>query len=587
MYRALFEVSKEAQAAIYEDILTSDAEAKELNETIPQYTVQHGGLAILNMFLLDLLGRTTNAARIFKNKFEEDFEETKAVSRWFQIFAVLVLLACNAFFIYYSLLKAFQKGKTWQYQYLKGCVAQILVETLLNETLECLWLNYCVPDLVRKEVKKATLVINQVVDQITTAASGSSGRSILFLDATAYLFASTKVAKAHPTLLESIVVLHYQSHLPGELSRAWPHCKRVAENDVVIVERNSALGRVFGFIPGFILSVGITVVLTLQLLGTTSFSFQRVVIRFVQPLLLSGLTLMWLFATDSKFGLVITIIGCVLLVAAFAWRQYYVYRKEQREAHSIAPDDVFQAEADEDMQDIESVPTSRRSTPGRENRARAEHAEPPSTELVSPDRQPGDLEVRSVDSVDEDGDEDQRRRQQLHKEDHQTASTYTALAQSKLVLPAREDRLKPVDASSVNSSEVLSAPSVSQDEVASPCRTAEKHHEEEKDQSGQPDTPSAEKQCAAAKDESAQPSLSDPRPTNTVQAFQLFESFSVSKFFDSDTDGEDEKPGDDSRDRAPAVAPERAQVRRNAVVDFADLDDEVFAREFGLEGGGW
>jgi hypothetical protein len=365
------QVSEQAKEAIYEDIRESNAEAKELNDTLPRYTVQHGGLAILNLFLLDLLGRSTVAARIFRNKFEEDFEETKAVSRWYQMLAVATLLACNGFFIYYSLLKAFQQGKSWQYQYLQGCIAQILVETLLNETLECVWLNYVVPDLVRKEVKKATLTIAQVVRQLTSTTPATSTRSILFLDATQYLFSSTKVAVAHPTLLESVVVLHYQSHLPGELSRTWPHCGGNAlSHDAAAVEDASSRG-VKGVLPRLVLSTATAIVLMLQWLGTMSFNFQRVVIRFVQPLLLSGLTLMWLFASHSEVGLVIVIVGTAVVVAAFAWRQYYVYRMEHLTSNSVVPvsEDVLWAEGedfDEEGQvkgDIESASTSRPNTP--------------------------------------------------------------------------------------------------------------------------------------------------------------------------------------------------------------------------------
>jgi hypothetical protein len=291
------------------------------------------------MFLLDLLGRKTVAAKIFKNKFEEDFSETQAVSQFYKAFAVLFLVACNAFFIYYSLLKSLQKGRTWQYQYLQGCIAQMVVEIFLNETLECIWLNYCVPDLARKEVKRVTALLHKVVDQIT-AQVDEVKNSLLFLDAPSYLFSSTKVAKTHPGLLESVVVLNFHSHLPGELSRTWPHYKRVlllqSEKDEMLVDNdagpvgNSGIRATRTFIFRAILAVGAWTVLTMQWMGSLSFNMQRIIIRFVQPLLLSGLTLLWLFASSGTVAL-FTVAGCTFgFIWAFLWRQRYLYHKEQR-----------------------------------------------------------------------------------------------------------------------------------------------------------------------------------------------------------------------------------------------------------------
>jgi hypothetical protein len=298
------------------------------------------------MFLLDLLGRKTVAAKIFRNKFEEDFEQTQAVSQWFKVLSIAILVGANAFFIYYSLLKALQKGKTWQYQYMKGCIAQMIVEIFLNETLECIWLNYFVPDLARKEVKRITALLTKVVEDITSQADEIKN-SLLFLDAPSYLFSSTKVAKTHPTLLESVVVMNFHSHLPGELSRTWPHYKRAIQaeenKDEMLVDNEAApIGgsrsrATQNFLFRAILATGAAVVLSMQWLGTLSFNVQRIVIRFVQPLVLSGLTLLWIFASSGTIALFTTVACTVAFVWAFLWRQRYLFRKEREQASRIVP----------------------------------------------------------------------------------------------------------------------------------------------------------------------------------------------------------------------------------------------------------
>jgi hypothetical protein len=42
-----------------------------------------------------------------------------------------------------------------------------------------------------------------------------------FLNAPEYLFVSTNIAKAYPELMESMIVLSYHNHLPGELAKKW------------------------------------------------------------------------------------------------------------------------------------------------------------------------------------------------------------------------------------------------------------------------------------------------------------------------------------------------------------------------------
>jgi hypothetical protein len=55
---------------------------------------------------------------VFKEKFGEEFEHSRVVVRAQKYMAGAVLVGLNAFFIYYILLKGFQEGLKWQYQYL-------------------------------------------------------------------------------------------------------------------------------------------------------------------------------------------------------------------------------------------------------------------------------------------------------------------------------------------------------------------------------------------------------------------------------------------------------------------------------------
>lgn len=128
-------ISNIIQSAIQKDILYSSEKANELIENWQYYTEHHASFALMNLFILDLLGRNTPVAKIFQHKFELDFEQTNAVTYIQKIFAMTMLLAMNGFFIYYILLKAYVKGYTWQYHYLWSYIFQLLLDVIVFETI--------------------------------------------------------------------------------------------------------------------------------------------------------------------------------------------------------------------------------------------------------------------------------------------------------------------------------------------------------------------------------------------------------------------------------------------------------------------
>ena len=123
------------QTSIEDEMIYSDNKATQLAKDLRYYTKHHAGLALMNLFILDLLGRNTEAAKIFQHKFELDFEKSHAVSYHSKVIAVLMLLGVNGFFIYYILLKAFVKGYAWQNHFVWSYIFQILIDVLIIETI--------------------------------------------------------------------------------------------------------------------------------------------------------------------------------------------------------------------------------------------------------------------------------------------------------------------------------------------------------------------------------------------------------------------------------------------------------------------
>jgi hypothetical protein len=262
----------------------------------------HTGLEILHLFIKDLLGRDTPAAIIFETKSAEDFKHTKVVTKTMKRLAMLMLVGINFFFVYYAMLTGYRRGINWQRTYLMACIIQFVTEIVLFETMECVWVNCCIPVLVSSEVRRVGESITEVVRNLCSNVHADAN---IFLNAPDYLFVSTNVAKKFPHLMESILVQAYTTHLPGELARKW---------QVGAIARNQRMQRLrHATLLGSMLGV-------LQHLGTAPFVVQRLFIRFVQPFFFSGLVLLW--------GLVVTnpiyIIVAALLTAALL--AYCVYR---------------------------------------------------------------------------------------------------------------------------------------------------------------------------------------------------------------------------------------------------------------------
>jgi hypothetical protein len=324
---SVYDVSPAARSCIAEAIQESDEIADKTCTLMPRYTAQYAGLTILHLFVQDLLGRTTSAARIFDSKFDESYAQTSAVNRWQISLALASILLCNAFFIYYTLLKAFVKGHAWQWAFMVACVVQMLVEILLNETLECLWLNYWVPSLVRREVSRVVDVLKRVAGELTNDEAVLHSKAGLFLNASPYLFVSNKVAARNAELLESVLVLSYESILPGELASTWPHCMAAAELEQrrANEEKLRSAGLAQRAMEAVMTAAATTVAVLaagVQWSGTLKFDYQRVVIRMVQPIVFSGLTMLCYFSTSSAGGFAVFCIVVCSVLGVVAYMRY-------------------------------------------------------------------------------------------------------------------------------------------------------------------------------------------------------------------------------------------------------------------------
>ena len=115
------------------------------------------------------------------------------MSLWQKYLAGTVITAANIFFIYYVLLKAYQRGSVWQMQFISACIVQCFFEVFFNATTECLWLNFMMPNLIADDVKDIKATIETQLNSLFTDTDMRKRHHFL-LNAPSHLFVSHHLA---------------------------------------------------------------------------------------------------------------------------------------------------------------------------------------------------------------------------------------------------------------------------------------------------------------------------------------------------------------------------------------------------------
>ena len=270
---------------------------------------KHIGLEMLHIFILDLLGHDSIAAKIFITKSDVDYRYTKTVSARSKGLAWLCVIIINLCFIYYSMMRGIIRGKSWQYAYLAGCVAQLIFEVVIAETFEILWVHFIIPNIVSVEVKHAWTTIMDTIDRLTTI---DMINDVYLIDAPQYLFVSTKLANAFPLLPESSIISAYHNHLPGQIGNKW-HIDRVSL--MGLEGSNNTWLRFVTFN---------TIVTILKFLGASPFVLQRMIIRITSPLFTAATVFIGIYILQNPF--VLSLFGVICLMTAS--RSYYNYKND-------------------------------------------------------------------------------------------------------------------------------------------------------------------------------------------------------------------------------------------------------------------
>jgi hypothetical protein len=353
---AFTSLAKEAIAKTLEDTEETKVKAIKFLKSTPDH---HKGLEILQLFIKDLLGRDSSAARIFKSKVDEDYRELPVVKRWHQHVALATILLLNSFFIFFAILRGYARGQSWQRSYMIACVMQFLLDILLFETLECIWVNVLVPSVVTKEVSRIHMILHSAVqnmvmhalydeeadsdnDDEDDAVMGKKAKVVM--NAADYLFISTKVAKVFPQLMESVIVLSYQTYMPGEIAKHWgaksllfddlhhnnPHVHRKQDKRWTLRVLTAILG-VFSKFTGLLVTF-----LLVPMMSRIPLGLQKLLLRFIQPFILGGLAFLYYSIVTDLTYVIIAVVAIAVVLVSIGWKIFMDQRAARRLATMVA-----------------------------------------------------------------------------------------------------------------------------------------------------------------------------------------------------------------------------------------------------------
>jgi hypothetical protein len=233
--------------------------------------------------------------------------------------AWLTVIAINIYFVYFSVLRGITRSASWQMDYVLVCIAELLVEVILYETVECLWIHFMLPSLVSEDVTTTMKTVKQSID-----LAFENAEAVAPLNTPKFFFPSHQLAALYPKLFESSIVLAFHSYFPPpELDVKLyeeQQNKEVVWKDYVPVTGSVSKKR---FIIATVLkwlNISVVVLSVFQHLGTTPIRIQKVVVHTLQPIVLSFIAILYFYFMDHPEMILIPVSFVVIQVLVYVCR---------------------------------------------------------------------------------------------------------------------------------------------------------------------------------------------------------------------------------------------------------------------------
>lgn len=235
--------------------------------------------------------KETPAAKIFNSLCREEFQHLVVVTKTAKRLAWMIVLFINIYFVYFSVLRGITRSVSWQRDYVLVCIAELVVEIFVYETVECLWIHFAVPKLVSDDVATSMSAVKHAV-----SLAFKREREPPVLNTPKYFFVSHKLAAAYPNHFESSVVLSFYSHFPPSELDAVSVFRSTKVQDWMGSE-NDKMMSAFMSISRWV-NVNVIALTFVQNLGAAPIRMQRAAIHTLQPIILSLIAILYFYIID-------------------------------------------------------------------------------------------------------------------------------------------------------------------------------------------------------------------------------------------------------------------------------------------------
>jgi hypothetical protein len=314
------------------------------------------GVKILELFVLDLLGRDSTQAKIFVNQ-RPAIQEKWVTRRWVKGVFVLLLLALNVFFVVFSIADGSKKGLQWQYNWMITCVVYIFSDIFIRHFNIAFIIYYFIPEMIKRHTldmkNKLALAVNGFVQRArgqrkvtpqenNLVATNHGDHAEHDFSVTDNLFVSTLVAKAFPDLLESCIVLSYRSLLVSEhqslkFTRAYrPEIGRGVSSLSAVQSSRSLRCKLDTLFSTCISVVSVVLSNMLLWLGCQQIFVQRILVQAINPLIMGLIAYIGSYVLAPTLGgtLVMVVIVFVIAAAVLIWQYGLLDAKRRTQANN-------------------------------------------------------------------------------------------------------------------------------------------------------------------------------------------------------------------------------------------------------------
>ena len=206
-YNPFFKFSHTA----FSEILEIQQESSKIFERIKDSPTHILGAEMMKLFMQDLLGRKTPAAKIFETAMEANLKSVRVVSRPLKYTMIFFVICINIYFCFATLQYSKGKSKDWQLIWLRTVLVNLGVDVVFNCLTEALFLKYLVPRSISSETYEMKKKLNTIVSNFAQNSQSHDSRnsSPRTFSSPKYFYVSADIAKRRPYLQESALILSY------------------------------------------------------------------------------------------------------------------------------------------------------------------------------------------------------------------------------------------------------------------------------------------------------------------------------------------------------------------------------------------